>query len=122
MRAVAEALFHRDVGPPPGDRLDWLCDDYEDFVEQAGPRTELILRGALFVATWVAPVTIGKRPPLLRLDIATRCRALETLENTRAGLPMLALKAILCTMFYEHPDSRAEIGLDTDCFGEKHDG
>ena len=111
VRAVAEALFCRDEGPPPAGRIEWLCDDYADFIDKAGPRSELILGGALAVATWIAPVTIGKLPPLGRHDVATRCRALEALEKTKAGLPLLALKAMLCTMYYEHPDAAKEIGI-----------
>ena len=65
-RSVAEALFTRDEGPVPRDRLDWLCRDFEDFLEHAGPRSELVMRGGLFVANWVAPLSIKKRPPLSR--------------------------------------------------------
>ncbi len=119
VRAVAEALFCRDGGPPPAARIDWLCDDFADFIERAGPRAELVLTGALMLATWLAPLSIGKRPPLSRLDVAQRCRALDTLEGTRAGVPLLALKAMLCTMYYEHPDARREIGVDAECRGDR---
>jgi hypothetical protein len=117
-RAVAEAMFHREQGAPPRDRLDWLCADFEDFVERAGPRAELLMRGALMVAMWVAPLSIGKRPPLSRLDVAERCRALEAVEHTKMGLAVLALKAILCTIYYEHPDALAEIDVDRKCKGD----
>lgn len=119
VRAVAEALFCRADGPPPAARLDWLCEDFDDFTERAGPRAELVLSGALMMATWVAPLSIGKRPPLSRLDVQDRCRALGTLERTRAGVPLLALKAMLCTMYYEHADARREIGIDADCRGDR---
>lgn len=116
-RVVAEAMFLRDEGPVPPDRLDWLSDDFVDFLEQAGPRSELIIGGALSIATWMAPLVIGRRPPLSRLGVEDRCRALETLEKTPAGLPLLALKAILCTIYYEHEDARREIGIDAACGG-----
>jgi hypothetical protein len=80
-------------------------------VEHAGPRSELIFRGALVIATWMAPLAIGRRPPLERLSIEQRCVALEKAEATAAGLPMLALKAMLCFMYFEHPDARADIGI-----------
>ncbi|MCA9620023.1 MAG: hypothetical protein KC731_13450 [Myxococcales bacterium] len=112
LRAFAEALFSTPDGPPPAERIAWLCEDFHDFVEQAGPRSELIFKGALFVATWLAPPTIGRRPPLANLSLADRSRALETMEQTPAGLPLLALKAILCTIYYEDPGARAEIGVD----------
>lgn len=109
---VAEAMFLRDEGPVPEGRLNWLSEDFVDFLEQAGPRSELIIGGALSIATWVAPLAIGRRPPLSRLTVTERCRALETLEKTPAGLPLLALKAVLCMLYYEHEDSKAEIGID----------
>lgn len=119
VRPVAEAMFASEDGPPPADRLDWLCADFEDFLEQAGPRPQLILGGALAVATWVAPLSIGRRPPLGRLSIADRCRALHRTEETKAGLPILAVKAMLSIMYYEHPDAQADIGVDTDCMGAR---
>lgn len=111
-RVVAEAMFHREQGPTPDDRLNWLTEDFVDFLEQAGPRAELIIGGALQLATWVAPLVIGKRPPLSRLSVAERIVALERLEKTPAGLPLLALKAVMCTIYFEHPDAQAEIGID----------
>ena len=117
-RVVAEAMFHRDEAAVPADRLNWLSEDFVDFLEQAGPRAELIVGGALHLATWVAPLAVGKRPPLSRLSIQDRIAALERLEKTPAGMPLLALKAILCTIYYEHADSQAEIGIDRDCAGD----
>lgn len=117
LRALAEAMFATPTGPPPRNRIEWLCADFEDFVEQAGPRSELIFDGALFVATWLAPAAIRSRPPLARLSLAERARALHTIEGTPAGLPILALKAILCTIYYEHEDAKREIGIEPGCMG-----
>lgn len=111
-------MFATHEGPPPPNRIEWVCADFEDFVEQAGPRSELIFDGALFVATWLSPPTIGRRPPLARLSLEDRARALDTIERTPAGLPILALKAILCTIYYEHRDAQEEIGVELDCLGD----
>ncbi len=116
-RVVAEAMFLEEGRPVPASRLDWVSDDFVDFLEQAGPRAELIVGGALVVATWLAPLSIGKRPPLSRLAVEERCRALEALEKTPAGLPLLALKAVLCLLYYEDERARAEIGIDAGCAG-----
>ena len=121
-RAVAEALFARDQGPPPAERLDWLCRDFEDFLEHAGPRSEAVLSASLAVATWLAPLTIRRRPPLSRLSLHDRCEALEATEDTMAGLAILAVKAILSILYYEHPDSQAEIGVDSSCLNSEPEG
>jgi len=110
-RAFAEALFAGPEGPPPDERLRWLVADLADFLEQSGPRAWAVITGGLEVATWLAPPLIGKLPPLSRLSVEERCRALDKLEHSPAGLPLLAVKAILCILYYEHPDSLAEIGV-----------
>ena len=115
VRAVAEALFCDEKGPPPAERIDWLCRDFDDFVQQAGARSGAILHGGLAVANWLAPLAIGKAPPLSRLTLAERVEALHKTEGTPAGLPLLAIKAMLCMIYYEHPDAMAEIGADSDC-------
>jgi hypothetical protein len=116
-RVFAEALFASERGAPPSARLDWLVDELRDFVEHGGPRTELILRGGLALSTWTAPLLVGRAPPLSRLDVETRCRALDRLEHSPIGLPLLAVKAMLCILWYEHPDSMREIGIEPDASG-----
>ena len=118
-RAFAEAMFADEAGPPPQERLDWLCDDFEDFVAQAGVRAGTILRSALWLANWVAPLSVGRRPPLARLSVAERVRALIKTEHSPAGLPLLALKAVVCMIYFEHPDSQASIGIDAECLEPK---
>jgi hypothetical protein len=119
LRSVAEALFCREEGPPPADRLDWLCADFDDFISQAGVRAQTIINASLMAVTWVAPLTIRQAPPLGRLSLAQRCHALEAMEETDLGLAVLALKALLSIIYYEHPDSMAEIGVDKTCLGER---
>ncbi len=110
-RVFAEALFAGPQGPPPSERLDWLMAELEDFTAQAGAQARLLLRGGLMAASWLAPPLVGKVPPLARLSISDRCHALEKLERTPAGLPLLAVKAMLCILYYEHPDVLRETGV-----------
>ena len=117
-RAFAEALFLREGGPAPSDRIDWLIDEFVDFLQQAGPRSRLILEGGLFCSAWLAPVLIRRRPPLARLPLDERCQALEAFENTPAGLALLSVKAIFSILYYEHEDSADEIGVDAHCLEE----
>lgn len=84
-----------------------------DFVEQGGVRVKAILVGGLLVAQWTAPALIGRAPPLSRLGLEDRCRALDKLEHSSFGLPLLAVKAILCILYYEHPDVLRESGIIT---------
>lgn len=110
-RVFAEAMFAREGGPPPASRLDWAMRELDDFLEHGGPRVELLVRGGLALATWVAPPLLGRAPPLARLSVEERQVALERLERTPAGLPLLALKATLCFVWYEHPDTLRELGI-----------
>lgn len=110
-RVFAEALFADEAGAPPAARLDWLVQELDDFLAHGGPRVELLLRGGLALATFAAPAFVGKLPPLSRLSIEDRCRALDRLEHTPAGLPLLAVKAMLCFLYYEHPDVLRQVGV-----------
>jgi hypothetical protein len=110
-RSFAEALFSTDRGAPRRERLDRLMADLEDFVEHAGPRSELVLRLGLGLAMWGAPPLVGRRPPMTRLPVAVRARALEALEHSPVGLPILAAKAILSILYYEDPEVLREAGI-----------
>ena len=54
---------------------------------------------------------IGKLPTLRRLSIPDRVRALTRLERRQLAPILIALRAILCLLYYEHPDVPAEVGL-----------
>ena len=42
-------------------------------------------------------------------------RALQTIEETPLSLALLGAKAILCIVYFEHPDAAREIGWDQAC-------
>ena len=117
VRALAEALFATEAGPPPPDRLDWLTGEFDDFLGHAGTRTRLVMRLSLFAVSCLAPLRLSpwRWPPLHALPLAERIEALDRLEKSRAVLPLLALKAILSVLYYEHPDAAREIGFDGAC-------
>jgi hypothetical protein len=114
---VAEALFTTTEGPPPPARLGWLCAELADFLGRIGPRARWTFRLALWFVAWSAPLALGRLPPLARLSQADRFRALERME--RGGMAqtaaILAVKAVLCILYYEHPDAAAEIDFDGCC-------
>jgi hypothetical protein len=46
--------------------------------------------------------------------VADRIRALLRLEH-RAGEPLIAVKATLCLLYYEHEDAAREVAFDGAC-------
>jgi hypothetical protein len=116
--ALAEALFATSEGAPPPERLAWLRADADDFLSRAGAKSRVLLRLSLFAVSVLAPLTIGRIPPLRRLSLADRGRAITKLEQGPFALPLLAVKAILCILYYEHPDASREIGFDGKCLTE----
>ena len=119
-RDVAEALFSTDDGPPDPSRLDWVERDLADFFGHATGRAALTFRACLFCVTWLAPLVIFRLPPLGRLPVPTRVHALERFEQLPvAVLTVLAVKAIISLVYYEHPDAAREIGWDQACMGRQ---
>lgn len=111
LRAVAEAIFSDQSGPPPTPRIDWLLVEFEDFLTLAGSRARLILRAALFAVTVLAPLFVLSLPPLRSLPLAKRVLALERMEASFASAAVLAVKAFLCVLYYEHPEVQAAVGF-----------
>lgn len=114
-RALAEALFATDAGPPPEERLEWLTRELDDFLARSGSRSRLLLRLSLLCVSVIAPFMIFRVGPLRALALDRRTEALERFERSRLALPLLAVKAILCVLYYEHPDAAREIGFDGAC-------
>lgn len=114
-RAVAEALFATESGPPPAERLDWLVEDLSDFFAHAGTRARFVYRLCLFAIGLLAPLMVRKLPPFRGLSFEDRAHALEALERSPLGLAVFGAKAPLCFVYYEHPQARAVFGQDSSC-------
>jgi hypothetical protein len=114
-RAVAEALFTTREGPPPPDRLDWLTDELDDFLAQAGPRAKIAYALCLGGISTVAPLLVYRPMPYRKLSREQRSIALERLEKGPLGLAVFGAKAILCILYYEHPDAEQTIGYGHEC-------
>ena len=110
LRAFAEALFSTDAGPPPAERLDWLIGQMREYLHRAGPGARLIFGLALFAVTWFSPLFIWRLPTLRSLEVPERIKALTRMEESFASAPVLAVKAFLCVVYYEHPDVQREVG------------
>ena len=116
--AVAEALFTTEEGPPPDERLCWLCAEVRDFVARIGWRARFLYRLSLFILIWVAPIIVLRPIPGRWGSLERRIRLFNRIEHSVLGAPALAVKAILCINYYEHPDSAREIGFDGTCLLE----
>jgi hypothetical protein len=116
---IAEALFSRESGPPPAERLGWLCAEVKDVLAHAGARSRRTFVLALVFVTLFAPIFSGRLAFLWNVPVGERGKILERFE--RGGIAqvaaILALKAILCILYYEHPDVADEIGFENRCKG-----
>lgn len=117
--ALAEALFADEQGPPPAERLAWLCDDLSHFMAHAGVRARGLFALCLFAISWGAPWMVWRLGPLAALDLNTRSRALSRFESGPLALALYAAKAMLCIVYYEHPDAAALTGYDGLCLVRK---
>ena len=118
-RVVAEGLFAQPSGPPPAERLDYLERDLDDFFGHVSLRARLLFRACVATMFWIAPLLVGRFSTMDRLSVDERVEALEKLERTPLSLALLGAKAILCIVYYEHPDAAADIGWDRECMGPR---
>jgi hypothetical protein len=111
MLHVAEALFSVRGAPPPQERMAWLAAELDDFMARAAGAGRLQFAAASLLVTLLAPLRIGRLPGLGRLSLRDRVYALERFEETLAAPLLIALRAILCLLYYEHPDAAREVGI-----------
>lgn len=114
-RTVAEALFSPDGSPPDTARLEFIEEDFGDFYARSNGSARLVLRLSLFALMWVAPWFIFRPLPLSSLSLPQRARALERLESSPLGPAALAVKAMLCVLWFEHPTTQAETNTAASC-------
>ena len=113
-RAVAEALFSTASAPPPMERLDWLSSELRSFVGHSGEDARRILGLSLFAVTVLGPLLSGKFGFLDR-SLEERRAILERVEKSLLSTTLLAVKAVLCILYFEHPDATREIGGPFGC-------
>jgi hypothetical protein len=114
-RVFAEALFSTDEGPPDPARVAWLIDDLRDFLGRSGGNARLVLWACLLACSWLAPLFIRRLPTLADLSPEDRARALDAVEQTSFGPIALGPKAILCMLWFEHPDTQRETRTEPSC-------
>jgi hypothetical protein len=114
-RGVAEALFAGADGPADPARIEWVVGELMDFMARAPGRARLLLTLSLFALTWVAPLFVWGLGPLGSLDLEKRAAALERVEKSFLGPAALASKAMLCLLWFEHPDTQRETHTEVTC-------
>lgn len=112
--AIAEALFMTDV-PADRARVAWAVADFCDFSARAQGRGRLVFVLSVWVLTWLAPLFVFKLGPLETLDLDERAQALDRIERSPLGFAALGPKAILCMIWFEHPDTRKETRTEITC-------
>ncbi|MHB8873150.1 MAG: hypothetical protein ACYC8T_05630 [Myxococcaceae bacterium] len=115
MQAIAEAIFASEAGPPPEDRIRWVCSEMDDVLAHAGTSARTLMRAATFAVAAAVPIFARRPIALEQLSLPARIEALEKMERSFAAAPLLAVKALLCILYYEHPDAAREIGYDGGC-------
>ncbi len=114
-RLLAEAIFASHAGPPPRQRLDWLMLEAEDYLARGGAQIRFTLGLAAFAVCVLAPLWSWRLRSLASLEVNARVAALERLEASPLAAPLLAVKAMLCVLYYEHPDAAREVGFEPTC-------
>lgn len=113
--AVAECLFTSDAGPPPKARLDWLGRELDDFLERIGSDARNSYLLGLVALSVLGPLLSFSITPLRAMGVERRAKALARVESSFASGLLLAVKAMLCIIYYEHPEAAAGIGFDGRC-------
>lgn len=111
LTAIAEAVFATPQGAPPAERVSWAAREVDDILFCAGRRPRVLLRLMVAAIALLAPLFARRLRGLSRLTVEERVAALERMEKSGlAAAPVMAVKAILCVVYYEHPDSAREVG------------
>jgi hypothetical protein len=116
-RAVIEGVFARlddagELAPPPAERVAWVCREIDDFLARVSLRSYALVLLSLFAVSLVAPLFVRRVGSLASLAPWQRVHALERFEKSLFAPALLAVKALVCVHYYEHPDAAREVGFD----------
>ena len=111
IRAISEAIFSEDEVPVDSARLDWLIHEYQDFMSRAPSKQRLLFTLATMGLAVIGPLFVFRLQSYASLSLALRIQALRKLETRPAGKILIPLRAILCLIYYEHPEAAAQLEL-----------
>ena len=114
IRYISEAFFSEDTSPMDSKRLEWLVREYCDFMSRAPTKQRFLFRTAVTVIAFLSPLFIWKIGPFSTLNFNDRIRALRRFEQRKIGRILIPVRAILCLIYYEHPDAAKTLGLPTE--------
>lgn len=114
-RVLIETLFATDEGSPPNGRVEWVLAEAEDLIRHSGPKLRLIFGLLLFFLNRIGPLLSLRFPSLGRLPLGERIELLTKMEHGIAAGPLLAVRALLAIVYYEHPDAANLIGFTGEC-------
>ena len=115
IRLFAETLFSDLDGPPPPDRIAWLAQDATALVSATTQRARFCFSSVClpccgprrFCVSRTGAFTIAARR-------TGRSAGIDGEQSDGAAL-VLAIKAVLCVLWYEQPENHAAIGGDPFC-------
>ena len=114
-KGVIDALLPTGLDGFPG-ALEAGFEKFEEgFRADAPAAMRLGWRAALFLAAWLSPILIGRRPPLDRLSVDDREAALEAMGTSRIYLfrqVFLLLKAVTSFGYGSTPAVRRAVKYD----------
>jgi len=115
VRALAEAMFSHDDGPP-SPRLDGIASELDDYVSRASATLRFGLLVMLELVRFAPLFLLWRFATFESLALGDRVRILERMEQSRIVPLMVAFaayKAILCLLFFEHPEEQRDVGYTT---------
>lgn len=118
---LASVVFSSEDGPPSPERIRWFIHEFDDFISRTGTRSRFIVGAAMAVVSRVSPLLALRPGPLHRLSPERQIKALERLESSPLAAALLATKAAMCLVWFEHPEAAEEIGFDGRCMKEAGD-
>ncbi len=104
-----------EAGPPPAERLTWLGRELDDFLERIGAEGRTGYLAALLALSVFGPLLGGQLRPLSAMPLLQRAQVLSRVEQGFASGLILAVKAMLCIIYYEEAGAAQDIGFDGRC-------
>ena len=96
-------------------RLDWVERELRSFLGHAGAQARFVFGASVYAVTLLGPLVAGKFGAFAGLGLADRMHVLEKVEKSFLSTPLLGVKAILCIVYFEHPEAARHIGATGEC-------